>query len=114
VTGDELDRAFLDGLEQLGPFGEGNPEPLLLMPGVMPTECRVLKGRHLRLDFRTAHGRPLSAIVFDRADELLGRVARGVPADLCVRAVRDTYQRRPGEHGVGFHLVDLRPAGVAS
>ena len=114
VKGSELNRDFLDGLEQLGPFGEGNPEPLLLLRRAVPTDARVLKGCHLRIEFLADDGLRRRAIVFGRAEQLQGRVEPGVETDLCLRVARDTYQRRPGEHGVALHLVDLGPAEAAS
>jgi single-stranded-DNA-specific exonuclease len=45
-------------LSELGPFGEGNPEPTFLSRGVSVAECRSLgsDGQHLRLKLRDQHG----------------------------------------------------------
>jgi len=46
----ELELSMLDSYELLQPFGNANPEPLLMARGVTPVvEPRVLKGRHLKL-----------------------------------------------------------------
>jgi single-stranded-DNA-specific exonuclease len=44
-------------ISQMGPFGEGNPEPVFLSRGVEVVECRILgaDGQHLRLKLRDAH-----------------------------------------------------------
>ena len=46
----EITPIFLQTLEQLGPFGNGNPEPLFISLGVrLTTALKVIKDRHLRL-----------------------------------------------------------------
>jgi single-stranded-DNA-specific exonuclease len=44
-------------ISQMGPFGEGNPEPTFLSRGVEALECRAVgsDGQHLRLKLRDAH-----------------------------------------------------------
>ncbi len=44
-------------ISQMGPFGEGNPEPTFLSRGVEVVECRIIgsDGKHLRLKLRDAH-----------------------------------------------------------
>jgi single-stranded-DNA-specific exonuclease len=44
-------------ISQMGPFGEGNPEPVFLSRGVEMVECRIVgaDGQHLRLKLRDAH-----------------------------------------------------------
>jgi single-stranded-DNA-specific exonuclease len=44
-------------ISQMGPFGEGNPEPVFLSRGVEVVECRIVgaDGQHLRLKLRDAH-----------------------------------------------------------
>jgi len=108
VGADELDRRFLDGVEALGPFGEGNPEPVFMVREVSVANTRVLKGRHLRMEVVSPGGEPLRLIAFGRADELLERMDRGALLDLCFTVSRDTFQRKPGDHGLAFQLVELQ------
>lgn len=110
----ELDRRFLDALEQLGPFGEGNPEPLLLLRDAVPVDSRVLKGQHLRLELALPGGVQLKVMAFGRAEDLSPRLHRGLALDLCLRVGRDTFRRAPGEHGLAFQLVECAPAGSAA
>ncbi len=60
------DLAFAQWIERLGPFGEGNPEPLFYARGFCPS-TRVLKERHLRFDILDG-GRTLEGIGFGLAD----------------------------------------------
>lgn len=46
---EELDVATLEELEQLGPFGPGNPEPVFTFRASI-RDHRILKGRHLKLN----------------------------------------------------------------
>jgi single-stranded-DNA-specific exonuclease len=114
ITAAELDRRFLDALELLGPFGEGNPEPVLLLRDAALLDSRVLKGQHLRLELLAPGGARLKVMAFGRAADLADRLHRGVALDLCLRVSRDTYQRAPGEHGLALQLVELAPAGTAA
>jgi single-stranded-DNA-specific exonuclease len=50
-TPSELDRVTLDELERIGPFGKGNPAPLLTMPGVRPARIGPLGRGPLHLRF---------------------------------------------------------------
>jgi single-stranded-DNA-specific exonuclease len=45
-------------LSQMGPFGEGNPQPTFLSRGVEVAECRIIgdDGQHLRLKLRDSQG----------------------------------------------------------
>lgn len=114
VDAEELDRVFLDGVESLGPYGEGNPEPRFLLRDASVASTRVLKGRHLRMEVLSPGGESLRLIAFGRADELLARMDRGALLDLCFTVSRDTFQRKPGEHGLAFQLVEFQSAEAAS
>ena len=54
----DLTEEFLAALEQMGPFGNGNAEPVLISRGVrLSAALKVIKERHLRVtveDVRTA------------------------------------------------------------
>jgi single-stranded-DNA-specific exonuclease len=46
----EITPLFLEALEQLGPFGNGNPEPLFVSKGVrLAAALKVVKEKHLRV-----------------------------------------------------------------
>ncbi|MBM3857802.1 MAG: single-stranded-DNA-specific exonuclease RecJ [Verrucomicrobia bacterium] len=63
-----LDHAWLKLQESLAPFGPSNPRPLFFTRGIFPAkEPRVLKEKHLRLEFEATKGKMLSAIFFDGA-----------------------------------------------
>jgi single-stranded-DNA-specific exonuclease len=62
----EITPAFASCLELMGPFGEGNPEPILCCQHFRVESLQVLKGRHLRLRLSQGDSR-LAAIGFDLA-----------------------------------------------
>ena len=52
VPVENLDLPLAHTLERLGPFGKGNPVPLLRIPGVRSSGLRTLNDRHLRFELR--------------------------------------------------------------
>jgi single-stranded-DNA-specific exonuclease len=102
----ELTERAVAGLSVLGPFGQGNPEPVLAARG-LSARTRVLESKrggagHLKLSLPDAPR--LDAIGFgmaERAGEAQGRV------DLAFQATVDEYR---GQRRVALKLKDLRAA----
>jgi single-stranded-DNA-specific exonuclease len=64
VSGDELGLALAEELQQLAPFGIGNPTPALLVPAARLSDPRPMgEGKHLRFVVE-AGGRRASAVAF--------------------------------------------------
>jgi single-stranded-DNA-specific exonuclease len=63
----EVTKDLALGLKRLEPFGMGNPEPLLLLRGMMVVERRIVGDGHLRLRV-TRDGCSFGAIAFNMAD----------------------------------------------
>ncbi|MDR2336638.1 MAG: single-stranded-DNA-specific exonuclease RecJ [Candidatus Nomurabacteria bacterium] len=61
-----LNEAFLKELMLLAPFGEGNPEPVVLLRGVLVLDSRSMgaKNQHLRLTVRGKDGVILKLVAF--------------------------------------------------
>jgi single-stranded-DNA-specific exonuclease len=79
----QIDPKFFRILQQLAPFGPGNPNPVFVTKGVLASEQRVLGEKHLKLkvfdpQFSSKH---FDAIGFGLAkyDE---EIAEGIPFDL--------------------------------
>jgi len=96
-------------IEELSPFGQGNPRPLLCTSGVRLAERprpMGADGHHLSMQL-VQHDVRLRAVAFgagDRADELSGADA---PLDVAFRPVINSYR---GRQNVEVHLVDWRRA----
>ena len=61
-------------LEQMEPFGQGNPEPVLVLRGAVLNRAMVMGhgGAHLRGDFRTSAGTRLDFVGFNLAGTAVG------------------------------------------
>lgn len=103
----QLTLATVKQIEQLAPFGQGNPRPVLCASGVTLTEPPKKMGggeRHLSLKVKQ-HGATMRCVGFghgEAADEL-SRISG--PLDLAYRPVINDYR---GRQNVELHLVDWR------
>jgi single-stranded-DNA-specific exonuclease len=106
VTLEDLDVALGRDLEALGPFGEGNSEPLLVVCGARVSGERVLKEKHLRvqLDDGTARRR---AIGFGMASR---HPLGPAPVDVAFHLEVDEWRGQPE---VSLRLRDVRVAEAA-
>jgi single-stranded-DNA-specific exonuclease len=99
---------LVEEIEQLAPFGQSNPRPLLCTSGVTLAEPPRLigsGGRHLSMRLKQ-HDVALRAVAFgggEWADEL---AALGRPLDVAFRPVINNFR---GRRNVELHLVDWRP-----
>jgi single-stranded-DNA-specific exonuclease len=107
VTPRELDERAVEGLQKLGPFGQGNPEPVLVLRRQL-ARPRVLTPKtgygsaHLKLALVDAP--EVDAIGFGMADRL--PIVEG-PVDLAFQVGVDTFR---GQRRVSLRLKDLRSA----
>jgi len=104
VRPSELDEEAIAALQRLGPFGQGNPEPVLVLRD-QRARSRILPHKsggagHLKLAFENAPG--MDAIGFgmeERAPLTAG------PIDLAFQAGFDTFR---GERRLSLKLKDVR------
>lgn len=98
-------------IEQLSPFGQGNPRPILCASSVRLAEPPRRMGeseRHLSLKLRQ-HGVTMRAVAFgqgEAADEL---ARLEVPLDVAFRPVINDFR---GRRNVEVQLVDWRPTAA--
>jgi len=103
----ELDERAVEALQRLGPFGQGNPEPVLVLrhqvarPRVLASKSGGGAG-HLKLALVDAPA--VDAIGFGMADRLA--LTEG-PVDLAFQASFDTFR---GQRRLSLKLKDLRIA----
>jgi single-stranded-DNA-specific exonuclease len=99
----EIDMDFLQWHEMLQPFGNGNPQPLLLARGVEPVAPpRVVNEKHLILRLRQGN-RHRRAVYFDGVTNPLPRA----PWDIAFRIRADDYE---GETLVAMQIEAVRQA----
>jgi len=108
---EEITDAFLAKLEQLAPFGEGNPKPVLLLRDVLVREVsRFGKAHeHLRITLAAPHTTvTLSAIAFFAKRALADPLEASGPNDrihLLAHLERDTFSRG---NPVRLRLLDIK------
>ncbi len=66
VTLDELTLDLMHEIDQMAPFGQGNPEPRLGARGLMVLSSKTVRNNHLKLLLRQQGGSPFGAISFSR------------------------------------------------
>lgn len=89
--------AVADAVEQVGPFGSGNPEPRFAITDVRIANWSVLRGGHVRCSLVDAWGQRIEAMAFRSEDTPLGRAltqAEGLPLHVAGRLRRNTYRGR--------------------
>ncbi len=104
LTAADITDELLSALQQLAPFGEGNPQPVLAVRGVRPRgRPRMIgNGNHLKM-MLDCGATPLDAVGFN-----LGR--RQVPDDALDVAFRLVENHFRGRRSLQLHLQDFRPA----
>ena len=97
-------------IERAGPFGSGNPEPVIALPAHTVTYAEEVGQAHMRVRFKSADGAAVNAIAFRAAGQKLGTAllnSRGRQVHAAGSFVIDRWQ---GEERVQFRLTDIAPA----
>jgi single-stranded-DNA-specific exonuclease len=97
-------------IERAGPFGSGNPEPVIALPAHSVTYAEEVGQAHMRVRFKSADGAAVNAIAFRAAGQKLGSAllnSRGRQVHAAGSFAIDRYQ---GEERVQFRLTDIAPA----
>ena len=105
VSLSELSHQLLRELEQLNPFGMGNPEPLLSSIGVRVLQKRIVGDNHLKLVIRQNGSVPIECIGF-RMGEWLDKLGEG--RVLCDVAFTPEINRWKGSDRIQLRIRDLR------
>jgi single-stranded-DNA-specific exonuclease len=104
----QFDLAVMSQIEQLAPFGMGNPRPVFCAMGVEMLEAPKLlgeSGRHMSFKF-AQHGHLMRGVAFGQAEEWLPQLASVEgKIDLAFRPVINEFR---GYRSVELQLVDWR------
>ena len=107
AQGDALSLALAEELEQLAPFGMGNPAVSLLVPAAQLADPRPLgEGRHVAFTLN-AGGARSRCVPFGAGSSL--PVEAGVPADAAVRLEIDRWNGAVSPRLVLRHAAPCRP-----
>jgi single-stranded-DNA-specific exonuclease len=104
--------ALIAEIARIGPFGAGNPEPLLLAPDLRVAYADVVGRDHVKLRLEGGDGVRLDAIAFRAASGPLGEAllkSRGRPIHAAGRLKLDEWN---GRTRVQFIVEDAAPAGA--
>ncbi len=104
--------ALLRDLAMAGPYGAGNPEPLLAIPDATVAFADVVGNGHVRLRLTGSDGARLDGIAFRAAETPLGEgllKARGGKVHLAGRLKADEWN---GQERVQLHVEDAAATGV--
>ena len=103
-----LDRVLVGQLERLQPFGQGNPEPLLMLENVRIVDVRLLKERHIKCVLADTQDNVLEAIAFQVWPGPLGEGLRAAVGRLDVvgSCSINSYRNR---ESVQMVIKDARP-----
>ena len=99
--------ALADLLSRAGPYGAGNPEPLLALPAHSLVYADPVGENHIRARFRSNDGKFVNAIAFRAVGQPLGKALlenRGRALHAAGQIVVDRWQ---GEERVQLRLADL-------
>ena len=111
AQGDALSLALAEELEQLAPFGMGNPRISLLVPAATLSDGRALgaEGRHCQFTLN-AGGARSRCVAFGGGDKL--PVEPGVPADAAVRLEIDRWNGTVSPRLVLRHAQPAAPRPI--
>ncbi len=93
-----------------GPFGSGNPEPIIALPAHTVTYAEEIGQAHVRARLKSGDGSGINAIAFRAAGQKLGAAllaSRGRQVHAAGSFALDRWQ---GEERIQFRLTDIAPA----
>lgn len=98
---------FAATLNRAGPFGSGNPEPVIALPSHQLVYADEVGQAHLRLRFKSGDGAIVNAIAFRSIGQKLGNALiqhRGQPLHVAGSLAVDRWQ---GTERVQFRVTDV-------
>ena len=110
VAGGGFNLSLADLLSRAGPYGAGNPEPMLALPAHTLAYADPVGENHIRARLRSGDGKFVDAIAFRAAGQPLGRALlenRGRTVHAAGHIAIDRWQ---GEERVQFRIADVAEA----
>ena len=72
ISVNDLNLDLINGIEQLQPFGKGNPEPVFILKDVIIDSIKIIKNKHLLIFFENDIGNKIKGICFNSKKNVLG------------------------------------------
>jgi single-stranded-DNA-specific exonuclease len=97
-------------IARAGPFGSGNPEPIIALPAHTVAYAEEVGQAHMRVRLRSGDGAAVNGIAFRAARQKLGVALRNNLGRQVHAAGSFAIDRWGGEERVQFKLTDIAPA----
>jgi single-stranded-DNA-specific exonuclease len=110
ISAGAADAGLVAMIERAGPFGSGNPEPVIALPAHTLAYIEEAGQSHIRLRLKSADGAGVSAIAFRAVGQKLGAALVQNRGRLVHAAGSFALDRWQGEERVQFRLSDIAPA----
>jgi single-stranded-DNA-specific exonuclease len=96
-----------------GPFGAGNPEPVIVLPAHSIGNVQEVGQSHMRMRLKSADGTGINAIAFRASTNKLGAALQANAGRQVHAAGNLSLDRYQGGERVQFKLIDIAPAEPA-
>ena len=102
-----LNLELLKKMEEMEPYGEGNPEPVFAIENVSLASMNVLEGGHVKCSLRSTNGGYINAIAFRAVDNEIGQFLmknKGEAFNVAGKASINRYRDRENPQ---FVILDI-------
>ncbi|MCC3244057.1 single-stranded-DNA-specific exonuclease RecJ [Methylocystis sp. WRRC1] len=110
LSGRGVNLDLLRRVEKAGPFGQGNPEPLFVLPEQRIVDAAVVGTGHVRARLRSGDGASVDAIAFRAGGSPLGEALLGGRGERFHVAARLSANQFRGVERVETRIADLARA----
>src|SRR5579863_1270852 len=110
ISGAAANADLVAMIERAGPFGSGNPEPMIALPAHTITYAEEVGQAHVRVRLKSADGAGVNAIAFRAGGQKLGAALIQNRGRQVHAAGSFTLDRWNGEERVQLRLTDIAPA----
>jgi single-stranded-DNA-specific exonuclease len=111
VTAAGANLETVTAIAKAGPFGAGNPEPVLALPGHTIAYADEVGQAHLRVRLRAGDGTGINAVAFRSVGQPLGAALLQNRGRAVHVAGSLSVDRWNGEERVQLRVIDVAPAG---
>jgi single-stranded-DNA-specific exonuclease len=110
LTAESLTPDFVAELQRAGPFGQGNPEPVIALPAHRLAEVIELRGGHIKAILLSAGGARIEAMAFRAGGRPLGDALKKLKGQMIHAAGTLAIDQWGGRSKVTFRLMDIASA----
>ncbi len=110
ISGAAANADLVAMLDRAGPFGSGNPEPMIALPAHTITYAEEVGQAHVRVRLKSADGAGVNAIAFRASGQKLGAALLQNRGRRVHAAGSFSLDRWNGEERVQFRLTDIAAA----